>query len=287
MRHRGSGRTSLQVSRSQRCRFVTGYRAVTVTAIIVTVLVARQIAQAADGDLDRPFGICSGTPNFCGKLMTDFDHSTDLANAVAVQADGKLAVVGTTYQNNDFSGEDFEVARYNPHGTLDLAFGVGGKVQTDFPGLAAVASSVVIQSDGKIVVAGGAFPLLTFLGDFKVVRYNPDRSLDSSFGEGGIVTTTFPGQGSYAFALTLQRDGKIIDAGTDFVNFSPEDNSDTDFAIARYNPDGTPDTTFGGDGQVTTDFDGFNDDAFSILVQPDGKLIAVGSAKNPANFYDF
>jgi len=219
--------------------------------------------------------------------MTDFDHSTDIANAVAVQADGKLVVVGTTYQNNDFSDEDFAVARYNSNGTLDLTFGVGGKVQTDFPGLAAVASSVVIQSDGKVVVAGGAFPLFTFLGDFKVVRYNPDGSLDSSFGDGGIVTTTFPGQGSYAFAVALQPDGKIIAAGTDFVNFSPEDSSDTDFALARYNSDGTPDATFNGDGQATTNFDGFNDDAFSILVQPDGKLVAVGSAKNPANFYDF
>ena len=219
--------------------------------------------------------------------MTDFDHSTDIANAVAVQANGKLVVVGTTYQNNDFSDEDFAVARYNSNGTLDLTFGVGGKVQTDFPGLAAVASSVVIQSDGKVVVAGGAFPLFTFLGDFKVVRYNPDGSLDSSFGDGGIVTTTFPGQGSYAFAVALQPDGKIIAAGTDFVNFSPEDSSDTDFALARYNSDGTPDATFNGDGQATTNFDGFNDDAFSILVQPDGKLVAVGSAKNPANFYDF
>ena len=219
--------------------------------------------------------------------MTDFDHSTDIANAVAVQADGKLVVVGTTYQNNDFSDEDFAVARYNSNGTLDHTFGVGGKVQTDFPGLAAVASSVVIQSDGKIVAAGGAFPLFTFLGDFKVVRYNPDGSLDSSFGDGGIVTTTFLGQGSYAFAVALQPDGKIIAAGTDFVNFSPEDSSDTDFALARYNSDGTPDATFNGDGQATTNFDGFNDDAFSILVQPDGKLVAVGSAKNPANFYDF
>jgi uncharacterized delta-60 repeat protein len=177
--------------------------------------------------------------------------------------------------------------RYNPNGTLDKTFGVGGKVQTDFPGLAAVASSVVIQPEGKIVVTGGAFPLFTFLGDFKVVRYNPDGSLDSSFGQGGIVTTTFPGQGRYAFAVALQPDGQIIAAGTDFVNFSPEDSSDTDFAIARYNLDGAPDSTFSGDGQVTTDFDGFNDDAFSILAQPDGKLVAVCSAKNPANFYDF
>jgi uncharacterized delta-60 repeat protein len=116
------------------------------------------------------------------------------------------------------------------------------------------------------VVAGGAFPLFTFLGDFKLVRYNPDGSLDTTFGNGGIVTTSFPGQGSYAFAVALQPDGKIIAAGTDFVNFSFDDSSNTDFALARYNPDGTPDTTFSGDGQVATDFDGFNDDAFSILM---------------------
>ena len=65
-------------------------------------------------------------------------------------------------------------------------------MRTDFPGLAAVPSSVVIQPDGKIVVAGGAFPLFTFLGNFEVVRYNPNGSLDTSFGSGGIVTTTFP-----------------------------------------------------------------------------------------------
>ena len=158
---------------------------------------------------------------------------------------------------------------------------------TDFPGLAAVASSVVIQPDGKILVAGGAFPNFTFLGDFELVRYNPNGTLDTSFGAGGIVTTSFPGQGSYAFALALQSDGKIIAAGTDFVNFSSEDSSNTDFGLERYNSDGTPDTTFGNGGQVTTDFDGFNDDAFSVLVQTDGKIVAVGSAKNPATFYDF
>lgn len=235
---------------------------------------------AADGDLDPTFG--TG-----GQVTTDFNKSTDIANAVALQPDGKLVVVGQTYKNNDYTGEDFAVARYNTDGTLDTTFGNGGKVTTDFPNLAAVASSVVIQPDGKILVAGGAFPNFTFLGDFELVRYNSNGSLDTSFGSAGIVTTSFPGQGSYAFALALQPDGKIIAAGTDFVNFSSEDSSDTDFALERYNPDGTSDTTFGNGGQVTTDFDGFNDDAFSILVQPDGKLVAIGSAKNPATYYDF
>jgi uncharacterized delta-60 repeat protein len=254
--------------------------AIGATAIMLLFSAGGQLAQAADGDLDPTFGIG-------GQVMTDFNRSTDIAFAVALQPDGKYVVVGTTYTNNDYSGEDFAIARYNTDGTLDTTFGVNGKVKTDFPNLAAVASSVVIQPDGKILVAGGAFPLFTFLGDFELVRYNPDGTLDTSFGVGGIVTTSFPGQGSYAFALALQSDGKIIAAGTDFVNFSSEDNSDTDFALERYNPDGTPDTTFGNGGQVTTDFDGFNDDVFSILIQTDGKIVAVGSAKNPANFYDF
>jgi uncharacterized delta-60 repeat protein len=250
-------------------------------AIMLIFAASGQMAQAADGDLDPTFG--TG-----GKLMTDFNDSTDIAYAVALQPDGKLVAAGTTYTNNDYSGEDFAITRHNANGTLDTTFGVNGKVTTDFPGLAAVVSAVVVQPDGKIVVAGGAFPLFVFAGRFELARYNPNGSLDTSFGTGGIVTTSFPVGGSYAFALALQSDGKIIAAGTDYVDFHPsEDSSNTDFALARYNPDGTLDTTFGSGGKVTTDFDGFNDDAFSVLIQADGKLVAVGSAKNPANFYDF
>ncbi len=248
-------------------------------AIGVALFINSQPARAASGDLDPSFG--SG-----GMVTTDLNRSTDLANAVAIQPDGKLVVVGQTYKNNDYSEEDFAVARYNADGTLDDTFGSHGRVRTDFPGLAAVASSVAVQPDGKIVVAGGAFPLFTFLGDFKVVRYNRNGSLDSSFGQGGVVTTNFP-QGSYAFDVALQPDGKIVAAGTVFVNFDPGESSNTDFALARYNADGTPDTTFGNGGQVSTDFLGLEDDAFSILIQPDGKIVAVGSANDPATFYDF
>src|SRR5213080_369218 len=267
------------MSSFEPCRFTTYFHAICATAIALAFVVSGQTVLAVDGDLDPTFGTE-------GKVLTDFDHSTDIADAVAIQADGKLVVVGTTYQDNDFSDEDFAVARYNPDGTLDETFGVGGKVQTDFPDLAAVASSVVIQPDGKIVVAGGAFPLFTFAGDFKVVRYNSNGSLDTSFGDGGIVTTTFP-EGSYAFDVALQADGKIIAAGTVFVDFNPGDSSNTDFALARYNPDGTPDATFGNGGHVSTDFFGLEDDAFSLLIQPDGKIVAVGSANDPATFYDF
>jgi uncharacterized delta-60 repeat protein len=243
-------------------------------------LVAGPLAAQAAGDLDPAFGVG-------GQQMIDFDHSTDLAEGVAQQADGKLVVVGTSYAGNNYSTEDFAVARLLPDGSLDATFGAGGLVTTDFPGLAAVASSVLVQPDGKIVVAGGAFPQFTFLGDFKLVRYEEDGSLDASFGVGGIVTTAFPGQGSYAFDVVLQADGKIIAAGTDYVDFSSSQSSNTDFALARYHADGSLDTTFGSGGRVVTDFDGFNDDAFSVLVQPDGKVIAVGSALSQAKYYDF
>src|SRR5438067_7447789 len=259
------------------CRFNSYFHAICATAIALAFVVSGRTVLAVDGDLDPTFG--TG-----GKVLTDFDHSTDIANAMAVQTDGKLVVVGATYRDNDFSNEDFAVARYNPDGTLDITFGGGGKVQTDFPGLAAVASSVVVQPDGKIVVAGGAFPLFTFLGDFKVVRYNSNGALDTSFGDSGIVTTTFP-EGSYAFDVALQADGKIIAAGTVFVDFNLGESSD--FALARYNPDGTPDATFGNGGHVSTDFFGLEDDAFSLLIQPDGKIVAVGSANDSASFYDF
>ncbi|MBA3961554.1 MAG: hypothetical protein H0X40_06600 [Chthoniobacterales bacterium] len=269
----------MQITNSKLYRFATRCRELGAATIVFTFFASVQMAQAADGDLDPTFGIG-------GMVMTDINRSTDIGNAVAVQTDGKLVVVGTSYLHNDYSGEDFVVTRYNTNGTLDSTFGRGGRVRTDFPGLAAVPSSVVIQPDGKIVVAGGAFPLFTFAGNFEVVRYNRNGSLDTSFGNGGIVTTNFPG-GSYAFDVALQADGKIIAAGTVFVDFVIGESSNTDFALARYNADGTPDGTFGNGGQVSTDFVGLEDDAFSVLIQPDGKIVAVGSANDPATFYDF
>jgi len=249
-----------------------------VSTMLVSIITP--VIRANDGELDPSFGIG-------GQVATDFGRSAENANAVAVQADGKLVVAGSTLPKNDLDGQDFALARYNSNGSLDRTFGARGKAKTDFPGLEAVISAIAIQPDGKIVVAGGAFPLLVFLGDLTVARYNSNGSLDSSFGRGGIVTLEFGDQGSYGFALALQADGKIVVAGTHFVDFSTDDSSNTDFALARLNNDGALDPTFGNGGLVTTDFDTFNDDAFSLLIQPDGKIIAVGSAKNPTNFYDF
>lgn len=233
-------------------------------AIMLVISASGPMAHAADGNLDPTFG--TG-----GQVTTDFSDSTDIAYAVALQPDGKLVVAGTTYTNNDYSGEDFAITRYNANGTLDTTFGVNGKTTTDFPGLAAVVSAVVVQPDGKILVAGGAFPAFVFAGDFKLARYNPDGSLDTSFGTGGIVTTSFPGQGSYAFALVLQSDGKIIAVGSakNPANFY-------DFAAVRYLANGAIDTSFGSGGKVRTDFGATFDQARAAVLQPDGKIVAAG-----------
>src|SRR5256885_14379878 len=115
----------MQITRSKLCRLAIHCRAIGATAIILTLFSSVQMAQATDGDLDPTFG--TG-----GMVTTDLNHSTDIANAVAVQTDGKLIVVGQTYKNNDFSGEDFVVTRYKTDGTPDTPFGPGGRGRTDF-----------------------------------------------------------------------------------------------------------------------------------------------------------
>src|SRR5206468_2228536 len=131
---------------------------------------------------------------------------SDEAFALAIQADGKLVVAGgasSTVTNNDFA-----LARYHPDGTLDPTFGSSGTVTTDFAGGVDVARALAIQADGKLVLAGEAQTSIDS-DDFALARYNPDGTLDSTFGSGGTVTTDFAGSGDEAHALAIQADGKL------------------------------------------------------------------------------
>src|SRR5207249_312267 len=140
--------------------------------------------------------------------------------------------------------DDFAVGRYNADGSLDVNFGTGGTVTTDFGGYDA-AAGVALQADGKIVVTGSTGPGSY---SFAVARYNADGSLDTSFGTGGkVITGSFFSYG-YVSSIAAQADGKIVVAET----------SGGDFLLARYNANGTLDHGFDGDGVVTTDF-GNND----------------------------
>lgn len=165
-------------------------------------------------------------------------------------------------------------------GDLDASFGTNGKVTTDFSGKRDQGFTLVVQPDGKIVVAGSSINS-TGNADFALARYNSDGSLDSTFGTGGKVTTDFGGN-DQAAGVALQSDGKIVAVGGTCANSQLGCTSFTgsgyDFAIARYNSDGTLDTTFGTGGKVTTDFNGGLDLASSVLIQPDGRIVVGGTA---------
>ncbi|HEY4850884.1 MAG TPA: hypothetical protein VII22_08810, partial [Streptosporangiaceae bacterium] len=162
-------------------------------------------------------------------------------------------------------------------GGLDPAFGNGGKVLTDLGVGGGVASDAVLQSNGDIVVSGG----------FGVARYLPSGALDQAFGTGGRAATGFVGTGDSGTAAAVQPDGKIIWVGSQSnPNFPP--GGTFEFAVARFNPNGSLDTSFGTGGRASTEFfapplPGAQEFAAAVLVQPDGKILVSGSARQGQN----
>ena len=217
-----------------------------------------------DGTLDRTFG--TG-----GRVTTDFGAGAQAA-ALVVQADGKLVAAGTV--SND-TGGDFALARYRRDGTLDPTFGTGGKVTIDFAGGADAAAALVVQADGKLVVAGSA-TVGTF-GNFALARLRPNGTLDPTFGTGGIVIVDIGGSFDQINALVVQ-DDRVAAAGFTFA----DDFASGNFALARFRPNGTLDPTFGSGGKVLTDVAGDFDEADALVLQ-DGKLIAGGTSFIGAN----
>ena len=222
----------------------------------------------ANGSLDISF-------DGDGKVTTDFgSRFDDVAYSVAIQSDGKIVVAG--YSLNSGGNWDFALTRYNANGSLDISFDGDGKVTTDF-GSIDTAYSVAIQSDGKIVVAGysGNTPANS---DFALTRYNSNGSLDTTFDGDGKVTTAIGISSDYAFSVAIQSDGKIVVAG-----YSLNSGGNWDFALTRYNANGSLDISFDGDGKVTTDFGGALDRAVSVAIQSDGKIVAAGYSDNGSN----
>ncbi len=222
----------------------------------------------ADGTLDTSF-------NGYGKLTTDFGGYDDEGNSVALQSDGKIVVAG--FSNNGINN-DFALARYNANGTLDTSFDGDGKLTTDFGGSIDEGNSVAVQSDGKIIVAGSSYNGTNTY--FALARYNANGTLDTSFDSDGKLTTTFGASDDYGYSVALQSDDKIVVVG-DSVN-----GTGYDFAVARYNANGTLDTSFDGDGKLTTDFGGSYDYGRSVAVQSDGKIVVAGDSTNGTG-YDF
>jgi uncharacterized delta-60 repeat protein len=161
---------------------------------------------------------------------------------------------------------------YAEPGDLDPGFSRDGRVLTDIASGRDVATAVAVQADGKIVVAGFSSPP-GGARRFALVRYDPDGSRDSSFGREGIVTTRL-GDQSTAEAVAIQPDGKIVVAG---LANHPE--RGWDFAVARYNADGSLDSSFAGDGRLTTDFDDGPDAANALALESNGRILVAGESK--------
>jgi uncharacterized delta-60 repeat protein len=240
-------------------------RSLYLAAAVVGALALAAGAAAGAGGLDPSFG--DG-----GKVTTDFKPSPEfvfssgVAAATAVQADDKIVAAGMHWETGVYSR--FALARYDADGSLDPSFGAGGRVTTDFGGGADAvtrALAVAIQPDGKIVAAG----IAGVVARFALARYNRNGSLDTTFGSSGKVTTTFGSDASFANAVAIQSDGKIVAAGQ----------AGGDFALARYNRNGTLDASFGSGGRVATDISGHGsfDTANALAIQQDGDLVAAGT----------
>lgn len=205
--------------------------------------------------------------------MGGFD---DKAYGITIQNDGKIIVAGSALIDGDYY---FALARYNPNGDLDTAFDSDGKVITSVGNYDDSASSITIQDDGKIVVAGNSYNGNTMgsISYFALVRYSSNGALDTTFGGDGKVTTDVGGNNDKARSITIQHDGKIIVAGSSF------NGSDWDFSLARYTYQGALDITFGSDGKVITDVGGGDDAIYNIAMQGNGKIVAVGYSSDSSS----
>ncbi len=210
-----------------------------------------------DGSQDDSF-------NSDGKVLTAFSGN-DVSRAIALQPDGKIVAAGWTGTG---AANDFALARYHADGSLDQSFANNGKTSTPLGTGDDRGYSLLVQPDGKIVIAG--YSNNGSKDVFALVRYNTDGSLDNNFGSSGIKTISIGASNDRAFSAALQPDGKIILAGYSNTNVG------SDFALARCNPDGSLDSSFGNNGITSTSIGVGVDVANCLFLLPNGKIVAAG-----------
>jgi len=217
----------------------------------MALLAASTMAFAQAGQLDTTFANK-------GIFSDNFNGAMGSASAVALQSDGKIVVGGQTGAINTTVGVG-TILRLNTNGSIDTGFGSGGSVSIKFGDFNIFVSDVAIQSDGKILVAGGSQ-----IGGDDLVRLNSDGSFDDSFGSSGFVTLNMlPG------LFVLQSDGKIVLLGQTVGNANTPGTSE----MQRFNSNGTLDTTFGKAGTAALVSGGS-----AIALQSNGKFLVTSSA---------
>jgi uncharacterized delta-60 repeat protein len=202
-----------------------------------------------------------------GKLIISYGTNLDNASGMAFFGTNKFLIVGSTEINNGNS--DFAVARYNlADGSPDLTFDGDGKLTEDITDRTSQANATAIQADGKLVLAGQADNGQN--QSFVLSRFNADGALDMSFARFGKAIVDFGGTNAYANAVAIQPDGKIVAAGA----------CGDAFAVVRFTTNGFLDTTFNGNGIVTTRLAAGGNSAVGIAFQPDGRIVIAGDASN-------
>ena len=212
----------------------------------------------ADGTPDTTFG--TG-----GTIITDLG-GWDFGQAIALQADNRIIVVGTSITGNS---RNIALVRYNADGTPDTTFGTGGTIITDLGGWD-FGQAIALQADNRIIVVGTS--ITGNSRNIALVRYNADGTPDTTFGTGGTIITDLGGW-DFGQAIALQADNRIIVVGTSITGNS------RNIALVRYNADGTPDTTFGTGGTIITDLGGW-DSGQAIALQPDNRIIVAGTSND-------
>ncbi len=240
----------------------------------------------SDGTQDTSFGGATG-----GIVTVSFGGTSETPSAMAIDGSGNILVAGTSTQSG--TGQDFALARFNADGTPDTSFGAAGLVTTDFSGGSDVATSLAIQANGQILLAGATSPLPPGEGQgegaessFALARYNTDGSLDTSFGTSGLVTSSFGDGDDVAAGVAVQANGSIVVCGSTLLDGNDELGSVPHFAVARYLSSGALDSSFGAGtgapgGTVTTDFTALGfaaDSPIGMFIDANGRLIVAGTA---------
>ena len=246
---------------SERARF-----APTIAGLAGTLLGLAGNAVAAPGDLDSTFG--SG-----GWVSLNLGNQPSPDHSIVQQADGRLVLASTIYDNTSPSYSQLALARLEADGTLDASFGNSGIVIGE--GSNEYAEAVIQQADGKLVAGGNAWSP-QHGEDIALWRFDSGGMADASFGEGGLARLDLGGWEG-ASGLVQQADGKLVITG--FTETESPDSSNRSWVLARFNADGRHDTTFGSGGTVIVEFPfgGVTDSPAALMQQPDGKLVVTGA----------
>jgi uncharacterized delta-60 repeat protein len=225
------------------------------------------------GDLDLNWGQGDGI------VLTDFGDATidrgELAMAVSVQPDGRIVSAGQTSDTS--TGQQlFAVSRHLANGDIDMSFGTGGTVITEFaPGANSLATALAIDSTGRIVVAGrsglGAGDVLS------VARYLPNGTLDTTFQRGDVPgLATFPTPDQSVFDVSIAIDGN----DRTLIGYTAAGVQTTDMAVLRLNGQGSIDLSFGNQGFAVTDVTS-KDRSGGIAIDADGNVYQAGTSSIP------